>query len=73
MLCLCCLQLTDLSTDDESEDGPPSTLSELYTPHVDDAQVTDVFYEDTVPVSGTETTTSSVPLTAAAGQIYTQV
>nr|XP_046235674.1 receptor-type tyrosine-protein phosphatase zeta-like isoform X2 [Scatophagus argus] len=52
--------------DDSGESGLPSPQSDLYTPPVEDIQVTDVFYEDTVNSSPLETTTSAVTASAAA-------
>ncbi|XP_035811048.2 receptor-type tyrosine-protein phosphatase gamma isoform X2 [Amphiprion ocellaris] len=52
-------------TDQASENGLPSQ-SDLYTPPVEDIQVTDIFYEDTVnssplePISSTPTVSGSV-------------
>ncbi|KAM7366913.1 hypothetical protein PAMP_014849 [Pampus punctatissimus] len=50
----------DYSQADQS--GLPSPPSELYTPPVEDIQVTDIFYEDTDDSSPLETPTSAVVL-----------
>lgn len=67
-----CISLLYLQSDD---DGPqdqvgdsslPSPQSDLYTPPVEDMQVTDVFYEDTVNNFPLETSDSAPTVTAAA-------
>ncbi|KAK2883252.1 receptor-type tyrosine-protein phosphatase zeta isoform X2 [Channa argus] len=56
----------DLSPPDQaSESGIPSPQSELYTPPVEDIQVTDIFYEDMFHSSLLETTTSTATVSAA--------
>lgn len=58
--------------DQAGESGLPSPQSDLFTPPVEDIQVTDVFYEDTVNNSPPETTTIAATVPAAAvlpGQI----
>ncbi|KAM9845837.1 receptor-type tyrosine-protein phosphatase zeta [Aulostomus maculatus] len=53
-------QPRDLSpTDNVSESDPPSPQSDLYTPPVEDMQVTDIFYEDSVNTSPLENVTFS--------------
>ncbi|XP_044042756.1 receptor-type tyrosine-protein phosphatase zeta isoform X4 [Siniperca chuatsi] len=53
-------------SDQAGESGLPSSQSDLYTPPVEDIQVTDIFYEDTVNNSPLETTTSAATVPAAA-------
>ncbi|XP_056224047.1 receptor-type tyrosine-protein phosphatase zeta isoform X1 [Seriola aureovittata] len=45
--------------DQAGESGLPSAQSELYTPPVEEIQVTDIFYEDTVNNFPSDTTTTS--------------
>ncbi|XP_037616046.1 receptor-type tyrosine-protein phosphatase zeta isoform X3 [Sebastes umbrosus] len=52
--------------DQAGESGLPSPQSDLYTPPVEDIQVTDIFYEDTVNNSPLESTTSAETVSAAA-------
>ncbi|XP_030295775.1 receptor-type tyrosine-protein phosphatase zeta isoform X3 [Sparus aurata] len=52
--------------DQAGESGLPSPQSDLFTPPVEDIQVTDVFYEDTVNNSPPETTTIAATVPAAA-------
>ncbi|XP_045927995.1 receptor-type tyrosine-protein phosphatase zeta isoform X3 [Micropterus dolomieu] len=52
--------------DQAGESGLPSPQSDLYSPPVEDIQVTDIFYEDTVYNSPLETTTSAETVSAAA-------
>uniref|UniRef100_A0A8C4F374 protein-tyrosine-phosphatase n=1 Tax=Dicentrarchus labrax TaxID=13489 RepID=A0A8C4F374_DICLA len=52
--------------DQADETDLPSPQSDLYTPPVEDIQVTDVFYEDTVNNSPLETPTSASTVSAAA-------
>lgn len=52
--------------DQAGESGLPSPQSDLYTPPVEDIQVTDIFYEDTVNNSPLETTSSDATVPAAA-------
>ncbi|XP_049423122.1 receptor-type tyrosine-protein phosphatase zeta isoform X1 [Epinephelus fuscoguttatus] len=54
------------SLDQAGESGLPSPQSDLYTPPVEDMQVTDIFYEDTVNNFPLETTTSAATVSAAA-------
>lgn len=72
MHCLFYLQLKNHGPPDQAgESGLPSPQSDLYSPPVEDIQVTDIFYEDTVYNSPLETTTSAETVSAAAlpGQI----
>ncbi|KAK2858772.1 hypothetical protein Q5P01_003392 [Channa striata] len=56
----------DLGTPDQvSESGFPSPQSDLYTPPMEDIQVTDIFYEDMFNSSPLETTTSITAVSAA--------
>ncbi|KAI3366938.1 hypothetical protein L3Q82_009579 [Scortum barcoo] len=56
-------QSEDLGPPDQaSESGVPSPQSDLYTPPVEDIQVTDIFYEDTVNISPLQTTSSAAVL-----------
>ncbi|KAM9334608.1 receptor-type tyrosine-protein phosphatase zeta [Symphorus nematophorus] len=52
--------------DQGGESGRPSPQSDLFTPPVEDIQVTDVFYEDIVNNSPPETTTSAATVPTAA-------
>ncbi|XP_030005410.1 receptor-type tyrosine-protein phosphatase zeta [Sphaeramia orbicularis] len=52
--------------DQAGESGPSSAQSELFTPPVEDIQVTDIFYEDTVNISPLESTASSVTVSGTA-------
>ncbi|XP_073337241.1 receptor-type tyrosine-protein phosphatase zeta [Pagrus major] len=52
--------------DQAGESGLPSPQSDLFTPPVEDIQVTDVFYEDTVNNSPLETTPIAATVPAAA-------
>ncbi|XP_059181482.1 receptor-type tyrosine-protein phosphatase zeta isoform X2 [Centropristis striata] len=52
--------------DHDRESGLPSPQSDLFTPPVEDIQVTDIFYEDTVNNSPLETNTSAATVSAAA-------
>ncbi|XP_068163282.1 receptor-type tyrosine-protein phosphatase zeta isoform X2 [Antennarius striatus] len=58
-------QSSDHDGSEVSESSP--TQSEVYTPPVEDIQVTDVFYEDLVSVSPADTTTSGTSGPDAAG------
>ncbi|XP_047430722.1 receptor-type tyrosine-protein phosphatase zeta isoform X2 [Mugil cephalus] len=49
----------------DGENGLSSSQSDLYTPPVEDVQVTDIFYEDAVNSSPLETVTSSAPVSGA--------
>ncbi|KAM3587438.1 uncharacterized protein V6R79_005640 [Siganus canaliculatus] len=53
-------------TDQTGESGLASSQSDLYTPPVEDIQVTDVFYEDEVSSSPVESTSSDGTVPAAA-------
>ncbi|XP_078021249.1 uncharacterized protein ptprz1b isoform X3 [Epinephelus lanceolatus] len=57
------------SLDQAGESGLPSPQSDLYTPPVEDMQVTDIFYEDTVNNFPLETTTSAATVSAAAAAV----
>lgn len=58
------LQSGDSSPPDKPrESDPPSPQSDLYTPPVEDIQVTDIFYEDT------ESSTSAGTVSAAAAAV----
>lgn len=60
------LQSSDHGLPDQAGDGGlPSPQSDLDTPPVEDIQVTDVFYEDTVNNSPLETTNSAATVPAA--------
>lgn len=60
------LQSSDHGPPDQAGDGGlPSPQSDLDTPPVEDIQVTDVFYEDTVNNSPLETTNSAATVPAA--------
>ncbi|XP_071357909.1 receptor-type tyrosine-protein phosphatase zeta isoform X2 [Trachinotus anak] len=52
--------------DQAGESGLPSPQSDLYTPPVEEIQVTDIFYEDTVNNFPVETTTTSAASESAA-------
>lgn len=72
MRCLFYLQSKD--PDQAGESGLPSPQSDLYTPPVEDIQVTDIFYEDTVNNSPLESPTSAtVPADAAAAVLPGQI
>lgn len=61
------LQSSDQGAPDQAGDGGlPSPQSDLYTPPVEDIQVTDVFYEDLVSNPPLETTDSAVTVLPAA-------
>ncbi|XP_070847974.1 receptor-type tyrosine-protein phosphatase zeta isoform X1 [Chaetodon trifascialis] len=55
-----------MDPDQSDESGFPSPRSDLYTPPVEDIQVTDVFYEDTGSNAPLETTTFAATVPAAA-------
>ncbi|XP_029351570.1 receptor-type tyrosine-protein phosphatase zeta-like [Echeneis naucrates] len=55
--------------DQAGESGLPSPGSDFYTPPVEEIQVTDVFYEDTVNTFPVESTTSSAASESAATMI----
>lgn len=64
------LQSDDHGPQDQAGDfGLPSPQSDLYTPPVEDMQVTDVFYEDTVNNFPLETSDSAATVTAAAAAV----
>lgn len=71
--CLFYLQSGDHGQPDQS--GLPSPQSDLYTPPVEDIQVTDIFYEDTDSGSLIETPTFSptVSVVALPGQILEEL
>ncbi|XP_070785486.1 receptor-type tyrosine-protein phosphatase zeta [Enoplosus armatus] len=58
--------LPNQSPDQAGESGLPSPQSDLYTPPLEDIQVTDIFYEDTVNNAPLETTISAATVSAAA-------
>lgn len=61
------LQSDDGGPQDQAGDfSLPSPQSDLHTPPVEDMQVTDVFYEDTVNTFPLETSASAPTVTAAA-------
>lgn len=64
------LQPSDQGEPDQAGDGGlPSPQSDLYTPPVEDIQVTDIFYEDLLSNPPLETTDSAVTVPAAAAAV----
>ncbi|XP_034719234.1 receptor-type tyrosine-protein phosphatase zeta-like isoform X2 [Etheostoma cragini] len=59
-------QSRDPSTQDQAgESGLPSPQTDVYTPPVEDVQVTDIFYEDTVNSSPLESNTSAATVSSS--------